>query len=67
MDEVKNKLEVALIATAIIGFVIVMMLGLVLEVKHTIRMKVYAVSHDCTWSYQGDVPGNDDGYICRNN
>lgn len=65
MSELNEKLKIGLIATAIIGSVIAMSLGLILEVKHSIRMKVYAVSHDCSWVYYGDVPGNDQGYVCK--
>lgn len=65
MDDLKGKIENCLIATAIVGFVIAMLLGVVLELKHSIRMKIYAASHDCSWQYYGDVAGNDNGYICK--
>lgn len=65
MSDIKQKLETGLVAVAIIGFVIAMSLGLILEVKRSIRMKVYATSHDCSWVYYGDIPGNDQGYICK--
>lgn len=65
MSEVRERLKVAATAFVIISAVVVCLLGLVLEVKHSIRMKVYAVSHDCSWVYYGDVPGNDEGYICK--
>lgn len=65
METLKGKLEDGLVACALIGFVIVMLLGAVLELKHSVRMKIYAISHDCSWQYYGDVTGNDDGYICK--
>lgn len=63
--EIKQKIENSLLAVAIIGFAIAMLLGLVFEVKHSMRMDIFAESNDCSWQYYGDVPGNDRGYICK--
>lgn len=65
MEKYKEWLENSMLAIAMIGFVIALSLGVVLELKHSVRMKIYAISHDCSWQYYGDVAGNDDGYICK--
>lgn len=65
VEKIKEWLENGLLAAALVGFVIALLLGALLELKHSIRMKIYAVSHDCSWQYYGDVAGNDGGYICK--
>ncbi len=59
----KQQKGTVAIAIVVILSALVILLGLVLEIKHSMRMKVYAISHDCSWSYVG-VENADDGYIC---
>lgn len=59
----KQQKGTVAIATVLIFSVLTILFGLILEVKHSMRMQIYAISHDCSWSYVG-VENADDGYIC---
>lgn len=50
---------------AILATVVVLLLGVVLNLKTAYNLREYAIANDCTWVWQGTAYGDDRDYICK--
>lgn len=49
----------------ILTVAIVILLGVILNLKRTYDLWEYAIANDCTWTWQGTMYGDDRDYICK--
>lgn len=45
--------------------VVVLMLGVIVNLKRAHDLAVYAITNDCTWTATGTMYGDDRDYICK--
>lgn len=53
------------IAIAILMLIVVLLLGVILNLKRANNLREYAIANNCEWVYQGTYYGDDRDYICR--
>lgn len=56
---IKNWL-IAILATAV-----VLMLGVILNLKRAYSLREYSIANNCEWTWQGTMHGDDRDYICK--
>lgn len=56
---VKNWLIAILAATVII------LLGVVVNLKRAYSLREYALANNCTWTWMGTATGTDQDYVCK--
>lgn len=61
----QTKRDIAAFVIAGVVCVMLIMLGVIIGLKRTLRMTNYAMANDCTWHYQGTAYGDDRDYICK--
>lgn len=66
----KQKLDLGRVKNWIIAsliVIVVMMLGVILNLKRANNLRDYAIANNCTWTWQGTLTGTDADYICKKN
>lgn len=48
-----------------LAFVIVLMFRVGIELKHNYDRELYAIKHNCKWSWEGTMYGDDRDFVCR--
>lgn len=61
----KQANKIKNIAIIVLLITVAALLGVVLNLKHSANMQNYAVTNDCTWTYQGTMYGDSRDYICK--
>lgn len=50
---------------AILAAAVVLMLGVILNLKRAYRLREYSIANNCEWTWQGTMHGDDRDYICK--
>lgn len=53
------------IAIVILALIVVLLLGVILNLKRANNLREYAIANNCEWIYQGTYYGDDRDYICK--
>lgn len=53
------------IVIGVLVLIIVMMLGVIVNLKHTYDLEMYAATHNCEWTATGSFYGDDRDFICK--
>lgn len=59
MNKIKNY------AIAILVITVVVLFGVIVNLKRTIALREYAIANHCEWIWQGTYYGDDRDYICK--
>lgn len=57
--KIKNIAIIALSAA------VVVLLGVVMNLKRAYSLREYAIANNCEWTYQSTMYGDDRDYICK--
>lgn len=60
-----NKKNNHNVAIAVLAFVVLALLGVIVNLKKANDLHEYAVANKCEWVYQGTAYGDDRDYICK--
>lgn len=60
-----DKNNIKNIAIVIMAAIIVLLLGVLINLKRAYDLRQYAIANNCTWSWQGTYYGDDRDYICK--
>lgn len=63
MNKTKNHTKNFVIAG--LAFVVVLLLGVIVNLKRANDLRNYAIANDCSWTYQGTAYGDDRDYVCK--
>lgn len=63
MNKTKSKIKSFVIAG--LAFVIVLLLGVIVNLKRANDLRNYAIANDCSWTHQGTAYGDDRDYVCK--
>lgn len=58
-----NKTKDIVIVT--LSAIIVLLLGVILNLKRSYDQEIYAIANDCEWSATGTMYGDDRDFICK--
>lgn len=58
--ELSKTVVIVIFATAI-----VILLGVILNLKRAYSLREYSIAHNCEWIYQNTNYGDDRDYICK--
>lgn len=50
---------------AILAAAVVLMLGVILNLKRAYSLREYSIANNCEWVYQNTYYGDDRDYICK--
>lgn len=50
---------------AILVVAVVLMLGVILNLKRAYSLREYSIANNCEWTWQGTMHGDDRDYICK--
>ncbi len=50
---------------AILAAAVVLMLGVILNLKRAYSLREYSIANNCEWTWQGTMHGDDRDYICK--
>lgn len=53
------------VAIAILALIVVLLLGVILNLKRANDLREYALANDCEWVYQNTMYGDDRDFICK--
>lgn len=48
-----------------LAIVVVLLLGVIVNLKRANNLREYAIANNCTWTWQGTATGTDADYICK--
>lgn len=50
---------------AILTAVIVLLLGVIVNLKRAYSLREYSIANNCTWVWMGTATGTDQDYVCK--
>lgn len=53
------------IVIAVLSGIVIVMLGVIVNLKRAYDLRQYAIQNECSWVYQGTAYGDDRDYICK--
>lgn len=53
------------LAIGILAGIIVVLLGVVINLKRACDLRLYAIANECTWVSTGTSYGDDRDYVCK--
>ena len=53
------------ILITLLACAVVVLAGVIVNIKKANDLRNYAIANDCTWTYQGTMYGDDRDYICK--
>ncbi len=53
------------IVIVILIIIVATLLGVIVNLKKAYDLRDYAITHNCTWTYQGTAYGDDRDYVCK--
>lgn len=53
------------IIIAILAGAVVVLAGVIVNIKRANDLREYALANNCTWTYQGTAYGDDRDYVCK--
>lgn len=53
------------VAIVILALIVVLLLGVILQLKRANNLREYALANNCEWVYQGTMYGDDRDFICK--
>lgn len=59
MDMSKN------IVIGVLACAVIVLAGVIVNMKRANDLRNYAIANNCTWAYQGTMYGDDRDYICK--
>lgn len=59
MNKAKN------IAIAVLAGAVVILFGVVVNLKRAYSLREYAIANNCTWTYLNTAYGDDRDYVCK--
>ncbi len=53
------------IVIGVLACAVIVLAGVIVNIKRANDLRSYAVQNNCTWTYQGTMYGDDRDYICK--
>lgn len=53
------------IVIGVLACAVIVLAGVIVNMKRANDLRNYAIQNDCTWTYQGTMYGDDRDYICK--
>lgn len=60
-----NINHIKTIVIAILAIAVVLLLGVIVNLKRANNLRQYAINNNCEWSWQGTAYGDSRDYICK--
>lgn len=61
----KKRPDVKSILIVVLAVAVVLLLGVILNLKTAYSLREYSITHDCVWTYQNTAYGDDRDWICK--
>lgn len=61
----KNNKCIKNMVIGLLAIVIILLLGVIVNLKRAYSLREYSIANNCTWTWQGTYTGTDQDYICK--